>query len=124
MKAILSIKPEFVEKILNGEKKYEYRKKVFKQDVESVIIYSTKPVGKFVGEFKIKDILCDNPNNIWEETNLSSGISHKYFIEYFNNSDTGYALEIEDLVVYKTPIEPNDIMPDFKAPQSFCYLRS
>ena len=53
MKAILSIKPQFVDKIIN-------RKKIFKKEIEAVIIYSTKPVGKFVGEFKIKNIINDN----------------------------------------------------------------
>lgn len=31
MNVILSIKPEFVEKIFSGEKQYEYRKVLFKQ---------------------------------------------------------------------------------------------
>ena len=30
MEVILSIKSEFVEKIISGEKKYEFRKKLFK----------------------------------------------------------------------------------------------
>lgn len=31
MKILLSIKPRFVEKIISGEKLYEYRKVVFKE---------------------------------------------------------------------------------------------
>lgn len=118
MKAILSIKPQFVDKIINGEKKFEYRKKIFKKEIEAVIIYSTKPVGKFVGEFKIKNIINDNPNKVWEETNALSGINYEYYKSYFNNHNTAYALEIEDLVIYENPIDPND---GFKPPQSFCY---
>ena len=30
MKVLLSIKPEFVEKIFSGEKRFEYRKNIFK----------------------------------------------------------------------------------------------
>jgi predicted transcriptional regulator len=44
MKALLSIKPEFVDKIISGEKKYEYRKRIFKQKIEAVVIYCTMPV--------------------------------------------------------------------------------
>lgn len=123
MKAILSIKPEFVEKIVTGEKKYEYRKKIFKQDIESVIIYATKPVGMFIGEFKIKDVIHGNLNKVWEKTYKKSGITPKYFYKYFSNHDEAYALEIEDLIVYKEPIEPKNIISDFKAPQSFCYIK-
>lgn len=123
MKAILSIKPEFVEKILTGEKKYEYRKQVFKKEVDSVVIYSTKPVGMFVGEFKIDEILHDNVDDIWEKTNDFSGISYKYFKEYFSSKGMAYALKIKDLIVYKKPLCPNKMIPNFKAPQSFCYLK-
>ena len=33
MKVLLSIKPEFAEKIFNGTKKYEFRKSIFKNKV-------------------------------------------------------------------------------------------
>lgn len=122
MKAILSIKPEFVEKIISGEKKYEFRKKMFKQEIKSVIIYSTKPVGCFVGEFKLKKVLSGDIEQIWSKTNLYAGISQDFFIEYFKNSDTAYAMRIDDLTVYDDPINPCSIIPNFKPPQSFCYV--
>ncbi|SCI46507.1 ASCH domain-containing protein [Intestinibacter bartlettii] len=121
MKAILSIKPQFVDKIFNGEKKFEYRKKIFKKEIESVIIYSTKPVGKFVGEFKVRNIINDEPIKVWNETNLLSGINYEYYKSYFHNHKTAYALEIEDLVIYDNPIVPNK---DFTPPQSFCYCNN
>ena len=55
MKILLSIKPEFVEEIFSGRKKFEYRKAIFtNKKVTSVIVYSTMPVGKIVGEFTIE----------------------------------------------------------------------
>ena len=40
MRVLLSIKPEFVEKIFSGEKLYEYRKAMFKNvNVSTVVIY-------------------------------------------------------------------------------------
>ncbi|MBI6731014.1 ASCH domain-containing protein, partial [Pseudomonas amygdali] len=42
MKVLLSIKPEYAEKILQGEKRFEFRKSVFKNpDVRTVVIYAT-----------------------------------------------------------------------------------
>ena len=52
MNVILSIKPEFVEKIFSGEKQYEYRKILFKQKVDTVYIYASRPISKIVGEFR------------------------------------------------------------------------
>lgn len=124
MKVILSIKPEFVEKIFSGEKQYEYRRKVFKQEVDSVIIYATKPIGKFVGEFKIEDIIHDKPEKIWRLTKKSSGISYNYFKEYFIDRTEGFALKITDLDIYKNPIDPFKAIPNFTAPQSFRYIEN
>ena len=40
MKVLLSIKPEFADKIFNGTKKYEFRKSIFKnKDVDTVVVY-------------------------------------------------------------------------------------
>lgn len=123
MKVILSIKPNFVEKILSGEKKFEYRKKIFKQPVDTVVIYSSSPIQKFVGEFKIKNIIYSDVIDLWNETKHSSGISYKYYMKYFSNHKEAYALEISNLKIYKEPINPIDIIPNFKPPQSYCYLK-
>ena len=57
MKVLLSIKPEFVEKIFAGTKKYEFRKSLFKKSgVKYVVIYASAPIKRVVGEFEIDDI--------------------------------------------------------------------
>ena len=47
-KILISINPEHVAKILSGEKKFEYRTKDAKRDVDSLIIYETTPVKRVV----------------------------------------------------------------------------
>ncbi|MBY8290995.1 ASCH domain-containing protein [Vibrio fluvialis] len=123
MKALLSIKPEFVEKIISGEKLFEYRKAIFKRpEVSSVVIYSTMPEGKIVGEFKIGHILAKAPADLWEETKQSSGINKQFFDDYFNDREVAYAIEIKELKIYDNPIDPYKEDRSFKAPQSFKYL--
>lgn len=54
MRVLLSIQPEYAEKILNGTKRFEYRKAVTRNEsVRTVVIYATMPVGKVVGEFEV-----------------------------------------------------------------------
>ena len=65
MKVLLSIKPEFVQEIFTGKKKYEYRKAIFTRSVDKVVVYSTKPVGMIVGEFTVENILNDTPSTLW-----------------------------------------------------------
>lgn len=124
MKVLLSIKPEYVERIFNGKKKYEYRKSLFKRDdVNVVIIYATKPVGKVVGEFEIDKIIENTPSELWKETKKYSGIKKKDYMEYFKKRDKGFAIAIKNINQYDTPIELTDISKDIKiAPQSFRYV--
>lgn len=125
MKALLSIKPEFVEKIISGEKLFEYRKAIFKRpDVKSVVIYSTMPEGKIVGEFTIGEILAKHPEELWEETKSASGIKKSFFDEYFSDREVAYAIQIKDFKKYENPIDPFQKERGFKAPQSFKYLES
>ncbi|AVF28815.1 ASCH domain-containing protein [Paenibacillus larvae] len=123
MKVLLSIKPEFVEKIFSGEKKYEYRKSIFKKEnIDTVVVYSTMPEGKIVGEFKVEAIIVNRPDILWEKTKDASGISNLFFKQYFENRVEGYAIKISDPKLYDEPIDPKLENKSFHAPQSFCYI--
>lgn len=122
MKVLLSIRPEYVEQIMNGNKRFEYRKRIFKKKVDSVIIYSTMPVGKIVGEFKIEKIINDSPEEIWNQTYQYSGVSEDFFRDYFSNYKEGFAIKIKEICKYKEPISPKDLFSNFVAPQSYMYV--
>lgn len=124
MKVLLSIKPEFVDEIVSGTKKYEYRKSIFKRrDISTVVIYATKPYGKIVGEFEIDNIIEDKPSNLWKQTKEFSGITKKFFNDYFNGREIGFAIKIKDFIKYDIPIDLYEYDRNIKvAPQSFCYI--
>ena len=52
-KILLSINPRYVEKILSGEKKYEFRTRIAKRKVDSILIYSTAPVKRVLAEVTV-----------------------------------------------------------------------
>lgn len=120
MKAILSIKPEFVEKIIKGEKKYEYRRKIFKKDVESVIIYASSPIKKVIGEFIVEDILSYELDLLWKLTHNRAGVSRDYFYKYFKNTQRGYAIKIKKVIHYDAPLDLKAFGMLFP-PQSYVY---
>nr|VFJ86671.1 MAG: Predicted transcriptional regulator, contains an HTH and PUA-like domains [Candidatus Kentron sp. LFY]VFJ86970.1 MAG: Predicted transcriptional regulator, contains an HTH and PUA-like domains [Candidatus Kentron sp. LFY]VFK15551.1 MAG: Predicted transcriptional regulator, contains an HTH and PUA-like domains [Candidatus Kentron sp. LFY] len=122
MIALFSIKPEYVEKIFSGEKNYEYRKSLFKNDVEKIVIYCTKPVGMIVGEFDVGEILEDCPTKIWGKTKNNSGVCKDFYKDYFSGRDKGYAISIGPKIRYEKSINPYEIFGSFTPPQSFCYL--
>jgi predicted transcriptional regulator len=84
MKILLSIKPEFADKIFNGSKRFEFRKNIFKnKSVRTVVVYVTRPVGKIVGEFDINEIINDEPKVLWKRTHEFAGITKDFFDAYF-----------------------------------------
>lgn len=122
MKVILSIKPRFVGEIFEGTKKYEYRKQIFKKNVDSILIYSTKPTGKVVGEIYFNNILEGTPSDIWNLTASDSGMDKKEFDKYFEGKKNAYAISINKVVKY-------DILKDIRLytksgrpPQSYYYF--
>lgn len=124
MKVLLSIKPEFAEKILSGEKHYEFRKCLFKEEsVKTVVIYATKPLGKVIGEFDIDRIIQDKPDALWKKTEKFSGISQAFFEQYFNGRNKAFAIKVKNPSTYSQPLELAEVIPSGVAPQSFCYLR-
>ena len=117
MNAIISIKPQYVEEILAGRKRFEFRKAVFARPVGKVYIYASAPVSKVVGEFKPAEILQGEPAEIWKKTEAYSGITKTYFDTYFEGRKIAYAIKIQNLQIYKEPKE----LP-FQAPQSYRYI--
>lgn len=117
---LLSIKPEFVKKILSGEKKVEFRKRGFRREVKHVVIYSTAPVKKIVGYFEVDWIFLGTKSRMWSDFNLCAGITEKEYTEYYKNHDDAVVIGIKNPV----RIEPLELsVLDLKrAPQSFCYL--
>jgi len=99
MKVLLSIRPEFAEKIFNGLKKYEFRRSIFKRsDVEKVIVYASAPISKVIGEFEIEKILREELPNLWDMTKNYAGISEELFYDYFSHKNEGYAIKIKSVI--------------------------
>ncbi len=125
MNVILSIRPTFCKMIFSGQKKYEYRKRVFtRSDVDKVYIYATKPICRIVGYFTIAAMIEDNPNVMWKTTHEGSGITKEFFDAYFSGCDMAHAIAIGEVVKFDTPIDPKEVIKNFTAPQNYRYVCS
>lgn len=123
MKALLSIKPEFVEKIFSGEKRFEYRKVAFTQQISKIVIYATSPVCRIVGEFDVEEIIESTPSSLWEQTKKDSGVTQRFFFQYFEGRKSGVAIRISGIKRYAQKINPYESWEGFSPPQSFRYIR-
>lgn len=123
MKVLLSIKPEFAERIFNGTKKFEFRRSIFKNgNIKTVVVYASSPTQKVIGEFEIEEILKEDLSTLWKLTQDFAGIEEDYFYEYFGTKETGFAIKIKKAKRYKIP---KCLKEDFNLtpPQSFLYLK-
>ena len=118
---LLSINPQYVDRIMNGEKQYEFRKSLCKRKVDKIIIYSTSPIMKVVGEADVEDIIVDKPRTVWGKTKKYSGIKRQFFEEYYKGRNQAVAYKLTHIIRYEEPKELIDY--GIKSPpQSFCYL--
>lgn len=122
MNLLLSIKPEYSEKILSGQKKFEFRKQKPRRSIDQVFIYESSPSKAIVGWFCIRKIHSGSPEEIWNRFKDYGGIEEEKYLEYCNNSKIVYAFEIDKTVKLDNPINPFDLNSDFKPPQSFSYI--
>ena len=122
MKRILmSINPQHVEKILNGSKKYEYRRVRCREDVSSIVVYATYPVSKVVAEVDVLKIVEDTPEGIWAQTQKESGISEEFFFGYFRNRKKAIAYVLGEIHRYEPSLDIVQFGLTY-VPQSFVYL--
>lgn len=119
---LLSIKPEYVEKIFAGTKEYEFRKVKCKEHVDKIIIYSTTPVMKVVGEAMVEHLLTDSPDVIWEQTKQKAGIDSNLFNKYYFGKKRAFAYKLCNVMKYSIPKELSSYGIK-QAPQSFIYLK-
>ena len=122
MRVLLSIKPEFVEKIMSGEKRFEFRKVLPKEKISTVVVYATMPIGKVVGEFTVQEILSLPPEQLWHKAGDGAGISKDFFNAYFNQRKIAHAFKIDQFTKYHKAMPLKNFVPSGAAPQSFCYI--
>lgn len=119
---LMPINPEYVDEILAGRKKYEYRKiKAKRNNIDKIIIYSTSPIMKVVAEVDIKEILEEDPEKLWEMTKNESGITKDFYNKYYKNKNTAIAYKLGKIRIYDKPKNLDDIGINY-VPQSFVYL--
>lgn len=121
MRALLSIKPQYTNLIFEGQKKFEYRRSIFKRPINRIVVYASAPISKVVGEFEIEYVIYDGLDDLWCSTSSHSGISRQIFYSYFLGKDSGYAIKIGKTHLYRIP---KNLRQEFgvQPPQSFLYL--
>lgn len=118
---ILPITPQYIDKILSGEKKYEYRKKLCKNNISRIYLYATAPIKGIVGEVEVIGRLMETPQDLWNLTFKQSGVDEEFFYKYFSNCSKACAYKLGRVRKYVDKIPLHNIGINY-AIQSFKYM--
>ncbi len=122
MIAFYPIKPVYIDRILQGEKKYELRRKLPKTKIEYVFLYATSPVCQVVGYAKVGLTLNESKESLWKKLSPFFGLNENDFFDYFEGVDNACAIELLEVFKFKEPFHPKVISKNFVVPQSFRYI--
>lgn len=118
---LISIQPQWVEKILQLNKRWEMRKTRPRQPGPyRVFIYQTEG-GGVVAEFVCDSFLEIGPTDITREVLHDTMLTVKEAITYADGK-TVYLWRIRSLVIYPEP-KPLGLYGLERAPQSWCYVK-
>lgn len=122
---VLSIRPRYTDKILEGRKTVELRRRfpVSAPSGTVAYIYSTSPVRAMVGVAEIKDVLKMPVEQLWSEFEDTAFIIKPDFDNYFTGLEFGFALLFEDVKTFSRAIPLEELRErfGFEPPQSFLY---
>ena len=120
-KMLLSIKPEYVDKIVSGKKKYEFRKFRCREGIDTIVIYATAPIKRVIGEVALVDIIEGDVEYVWRKTRDFGGILEKDYMAYYKGRKGAIAYQLGEVTLYDKPMELKDLGLDY-VPQSFAYI--
>lgn len=123
---LLSIRPNHAEKIVNGTKSVELRRRKPRMEGGGVaLIYASAPTQALIGEVQILSISEARPQDIWAKVREKAALTKEDFDEYFKGADRAVAIEVGNVRKFTQPITLTNIrvaISDFRPPQSFRYV--
>jgi predicted transcriptional regulator len=121
----LSVRPLYSEKILEGTKTVELRRRFPISAPRGTIayIYSSSPIRAMVGSTEIDDVIKLPLSDIWKRFGKMAKITKADFNNYFAGLDEGFALKISNSRPFSRQINLMELRDrfGFDPPQSFLY---
>lgn len=124
---LLSIKERWADAILDGEKRYEYRRQPPALDPPyRVVMYATGGPSAIVGGFETHTVTEAPVDELINQTVRFTPHDESDLEDYFDGKETGSAIRIDSWLPYDEPVPLSDLRSvdaEFTVPQNFQYLR-
>lgn len=121
---MISIHPKYVDKILSGEKRIEFRRRWTHRDIETLVIYATAPVQKIVAVVTINGVFRGDRNALWRLAQIKGGgLAKLELFNYLKGTDEGVAIELTEVLrISNGGISLRELSKNLRPPQSFYFL--
>jgi predicted transcriptional regulator len=123
---LFSIKPVYADKILEGLKTVELRRRFPEAGMagSTAVIYCTSPVQAIVGLAQIKNVHKLPLARLWRAHGREACIAKDDFNEYFSGQAHGFAIILAGAKTFKSRLTVNDLAAHYGIvpPQSYRYL--
>jgi predicted transcriptional regulator/transcriptional regulator with XRE-family HTH domain len=125
---IFSIRPVHAEKILDGSKTVELRRRFTDRITPGTLalIYSTGPTSALTGSARIKEVQRLTVPELWERHSSAVCLHKREFEDYFSGLESGYAIILTSAKPLTRPVGLPELRErfGFEPPQSYQYARS
>lgn len=123
---LLSVRSPHVERILDGSKTVEFRRRAWTVPQGSVVLlYGSRENRAIVGSFVVEDTETGSPEQIWRAHGEGSGLTRQEFFEYFEGAESATAISVTGVRTLPKPLTLDELRrrsPTFHIPQSYRFL--
>jgi len=123
---LLSLRPEFADKVFAGTKRVELRRIRPRVEIQGlVLVYVSTPVRAIVGAFRVREVIERSPAALWKEVREHAGVTRRQFDAYYLGAPKAYGIFLNSVKRFREPVELThlrELWPGFHPPQSYRYL--
>ena len=123
---LLSIRPEYAEKIFNRTKTVELRRTRparLQPQGTTAVVYVSSPVKALMGSFVVEQAIEAAPALLWKRVAAVAGVTRQEYDRYYAGTARGVGLLIRDVQVFQRPIGLERLRAfGVRPPQSYGYL--
>lgn len=124
----LSVRPTFVDRLLDGTKTVELRRVRPTAHVgQRVLIYGSSPKKSLMAWAIIDNLEYGPVQDMWRRVCDSAGISRSQYASYFEGARTASAIWLRSVTPFDRPLALCDLRerwPWFRPPQSYCFIQA
>lgn len=123
---LMSIRPSYIQKILEGTKTIELRRTRPKlRQGDLIVFYASSPQKAIRAAATVKTIIEGTPEDVWANNSDKIGVDKSAYDDYFEGSAKAFGIVLETVWAYVKPVginEMRELFESFMPPQSFRYL--